>query len=88
MNTIGAAIGAVAFAIVIVGCVEALSPSDLARLDDAEALTLLAYKKSDAATPAAQFDRAAYCAIQGILREHDAARTHDERITCQIEKDQ
>lgn len=67
-------------------CAAPLSQADLARLHEAELMTLLAYDRSDAATPAAQFDRAAYCNVEGILRENDAGRIVDASIQCEVER--
>jgi hypothetical protein len=67
----------------LMACVAAFSNEDVARLHDIETMTLLAYDSSDAATPAAQYDRAAFCAAQGVLRESDAGRLADASIQCE-----
>lgn len=36
----------------------------------------------DAGTTAAQFDRAAYCLADGILKRHDAGTANDPDIVC------
>lgn len=64
-------------------CAAQLANEDRARVESIETLTLLAYDSSDAATPAAQYDRAAFCAARGILREADAARLADASIRCE-----
>jgi hypothetical protein len=57
----------------IAACVQALSPQDLQSLRDAQQLTLMAYSASTPATPAGQFDRAAYCSIEAVLNRNDAS---------------
>lgn len=60
-------------AVSIAACVQALSPQDIASLRDAQQLTLMAYSASTPATPAGQFDRAAYCSIEAVLHRNDAS---------------
>jgi hypothetical protein len=63
------------------GATTRLSPQDTQSLHDAEAMFYLAYRAKDAGTPGAQFDRAAYCAVDAVLRRSDAGQL-DETIVC------
>ena len=59
-----------------------LTKEDRTSLHEAEALLVRGYRAKDAGTPGAQFDRAAYCAVDAVLRRSDAGML-DDVIVCQ-----
>jgi hypothetical protein len=73
---------AIALAIALVSCVSyALAPEDAQSLRDVQAMSAYSYSFRGATNPAAQFDRAAYCAANAVLTRHDAG-TVDAGIVC------
>ena len=73
------------FAVLLIGCVDALSQQDVNRLHSAQAASLRAYELETPSTPAGQFSRLSYCLVDATLKSANAA-THDSKgaIVCEV----
>lgn len=74
----------IAFFFAMCSCVPpSLAPSDRVSLHEAEIMIAKSYEIKEAGTPGGQFERAAYCAVDAVLRRSDAG-TLDGPIVCVV----